>query len=638
MLNSIIYTERNVKMAIFQSIANKYKDFKFKMKTHHPSSLEELKALVEDPRVKLSKIDVSKVESFEGLFKNSTRTDFSGIEKWDVSHVTNMRQMFYNCKNFNADISRWNVSNVSAMAQMFYNCKEFSQDLHGWDMSGMKGHLNGQFLSNMFKNADKMTQRVIDAYVELGKQNIPPEERFSKLPIPRPKDYKKLVVPHTDSDVKEMFERIEDFANMDTSAVHNLDGVLKGTKKKELKNGEDLDFSNVKSANDFLKDAKNFNMNFTFDEGWRDLKYANNFMSGTDAYNQPVPPMPNVCQMDHFMADNKNFKNDLHSGLKDSKTKFADESFNKVDPVHMVRETSKLSKNHAVTKAFAERIRNNILKIHEFENKDLNNIKNNIKHSFDDTYYGEYSKNKNELHDLARKGNVYYLQMPTETFNELKRKAPDFPGIEFYNIPKEDYRIPSDLTDPVVLEKIHKNPDIMNTSLVVVHAEDYKKFIKDNPNLKIHNSLATVDEKGISIERAVFNQQNDVFDILRATSKEAIHDPETYKTVDRKISFRGDLYFYNDENFNERAHSLLDNDPDNKKIREAVTTVFKQIYDCSFQNGEPVDNYHFPRASDTFYENLSDFRKYEENLKNKEILKKDNSVKNEVKASKIHGR
>lgn len=67
-------------MAIFQSIANKYKDFKFKMKTHHPSSLEELKALVEDPRVKLSKIDVSKVESFEGLFKNSTRTDFSGIE------------------------------------------------------------------------------------------------------------------------------------------------------------------------------------------------------------------------------------------------------------------------------------------------------------------------------------------------------------------------------------------------------------------------------------------------------------------------------------------------------------------------------------------------------------------------------
>ena len=178
----------------------------------------------------------------------------------------------------------------------------------------------------------------------------------------------------------------------------------------------------------------------------------------------------------------------------------------------------------------------------------------------------------------------------------------------------------------------------MNTSLVVVHAEDYKKFIKDNPNLKIHNSLATVDEKGISIERAVCKQQNDVFDILRATSKEVIHDPKTYKKVDRKISFRGDLYFYNDKNFNERAHSLLDNDLDDKKIREAVTTVFKQIYDCSFQNGEPVDNYSFPRAKDTFYENLSDFRKYEEKLKNKESLKKDNTVKNEVKTSKSHGR
>lgn len=45
-----------------------------------PETLEELKALVNDPKVDLGKIDVSKVTSFEGLFKNSTRTDFSGIE------------------------------------------------------------------------------------------------------------------------------------------------------------------------------------------------------------------------------------------------------------------------------------------------------------------------------------------------------------------------------------------------------------------------------------------------------------------------------------------------------------------------------------------------------------------------------
>ena len=606
-------------MAIFQSIANKYKDFKFKMKTHHPSSLEELKALVEDPRVKLSKIDVSKVESFEGLFKNSTRTDFSGIEKWDVSHVTNMRQMFYNCKNFNADISNWNVSNVSAMAQMFYNCKEFSQDLHSWDMSGMKGHLNGQFLSNMFKNADKMTQRVIDAYVELGKQNIPPEERFSKLPIPRPKDYKKLVVPHTDSDVKEMFERIEDFANMDTSAVHNLDGVLKGTKKKELKNGEDLDFSNVKSANDFLKDAKNFNMNFTFDEGWRDLKYANYFMSGTDAYNQPVPPMPNVCQMDHFMADNKNFKNDLHSGLKDSKPKFADESFNKVDPVHMLRETSKLSKNHAVTKAFAERMNKAISSY--LKDGGTNDSVNNFEEITRSTEIPHWQ-------DKVGNSNLIYLQMPTQTFNELKRKAPNFPGIEFFNVSKDRYDL-TNYNDPLIKEKIKNEPDILNTSFVVINEDDYKDFLNKNKSLKVHNPLASIDDKPISLSNAIHSGGgwwHLQFKVIDSSSK-------TWGT----INFTNPFMDNNNENIFERAFVMLEKNPNNflekasDKQEAALNYSLNQVY---YKDSEKS----LINPNSSYMQNMyKAFKKYV-NSRNNEILKKDNSVKNEVKTSKSHGR
>lgn len=621
MLNSIIYTERNVKMAIFQSIANKYKDFKFKMKTHHPSSLEELKALVEDPRVKLSKIDVSKVESFEGLFKNSTRTDFSGIEKWDVSHVTNMRQMFYNCKNFNADISKWNVSNVSAMAQMFYNCKEFSQDLHSWDMSGMKGHLNGQFLSNMFKNADKMTQRVIYAYVELGKQNIPPEERFSKLPIPRPKDYKKLVVPHTDSDVKEMFERIEDFAKMDTSAVHNLDGVLKGTKKKELKNGEALDFSNVKSANDFLKDAKNFNMNFTFDEGMRDLKYANNFMSGTDAYNQPVPPMPNVCQMDHFMADNKNFKNDLHSGLKDSKPKFADESFNKVDPVHMVRETSKLSKKHAVTKEFAERL-----------NKAISSCLKDGGTNDSMNKFEEITRSTEIPHgqDKVGNSNLIHLQMPTQTFNELKRKAPNFPGIEFFNVSKDRYDL-TNYKDPLIKEKIKNEPEILNTSFVVINEDDYKDFLNKNKSLKVHNPLASIDDKPIALSNAIHRGRENWWHLQsKVIDSHNVHSSENWG----RITFTNPFMTNNNENIFERAFVMLEKNPNNflekanDKQEAALNYTLNQIYSKD-SNNDPNSSY--------MQNKYKAFKKYV-NSRNNEILKKDNSVKNEVKTSKSHGR
>lgn len=608
-------------MAIFQSIANKYKDFKFKMKTHHPSSLEELKALVEDPRVKLSKIDVSKVESFEGLFKNSTRTDFSGIEKWDVSHVTNMRQMFYNCKNFNADISKWNVSNVSAMAQMFYNCKEFSQDLHSWDMSGMKGHLNGQFLSNMFKNADKMTQRVIYAYVELGKQNIPPEERFSKLPIPRPKDYKKLVVPHTDSDVKEMFERIEDFAKMDTSAVHNLDGVLKGTKKKELKNGEALDFSNVKSANDFLKDAKNFNMNFTFDEGMRDLKYANNFMSGTDAYNQPVPPMPNVCQMDHFMADNKNFKNDLHSGLKDSKPKFADESFNKVDPVHMVRETSKLSKKHAVTKEFAERL-----------NKAISSCLKDGGTNDSMNKFEEITRSTEIPHgqDKVGNSNLIHLQMPTQTFNELKRKAPNFPGIEFFNVSKDRYDL-TNYKDPLIKEKIKNEPEILNTSFVVINEDDYKDFLNKNKSLKVHNPLASIDDKPIALSNAIHRGRENWWHLQsKVIDSHNVHSSENWG----RITFTNPFMTNNNENIFERAFVMLEKNPNNflekanDKQEAALNYTLNQIYSKD-SNNDPNSSY--------MQNKYKAFKKYV-NSRNNEILKKDNSVKNEVKTSKSHGR
>ena len=49
-----------------------------------------------------------------------TQTNFNGdISNWDVSNVTNMRFMFYECKSFNKDISNWDASNVIDMSGMF---------------------------------------------------------------------------------------------------------------------------------------------------------------------------------------------------------------------------------------------------------------------------------------------------------------------------------------------------------------------------------------------------------------------------------------------------------------------------------------------------------------------------------------
>ena len=44
--------------------------------------------------------------------------DFSGIEFWDVSNVTNMNYMFSE-SSFIQDISSWDVSNIKDMREMF---------------------------------------------------------------------------------------------------------------------------------------------------------------------------------------------------------------------------------------------------------------------------------------------------------------------------------------------------------------------------------------------------------------------------------------------------------------------------------------------------------------------------------------
>ena len=57
------------------------------------------------------------------------------LKKWDVSNVTNMKYMFYNCVNFNCDLSNWNVSNVKNMERIFFGCTRFiDKGLENWDV------------------------------------------------------------------------------------------------------------------------------------------------------------------------------------------------------------------------------------------------------------------------------------------------------------------------------------------------------------------------------------------------------------------------------------------------------------------------------------------------------------------------
>ncbi|EPF0289700.1 BspA family leucine-rich repeat surface protein [Campylobacter jejuni] len=121
-----------------------------------PDTKLELQALVEDESIHLGDIDTSKITDMSYLFANSDRTDFSGIEKWDVSKVESMSCMFSRCYSFNQDISGWDVSKVKDMSYMFSGCRNFNQDISSWDVSSVEN------MDSMFADCKNFNQPLND--------------------------------------------------------------------------------------------------------------------------------------------------------------------------------------------------------------------------------------------------------------------------------------------------------------------------------------------------------------------------------------------------------------------------------------------------------------------------------------------
>ena len=125
--------------------------------------------------------NLSHVTDMRGMFYNNT--DYEDkfifnetIGSWDVSNITNMEFMFYGNENFNQDISSWNISNVTNMESMFQSTN-FNQDISSWDVSNVTNmhqlfsysrfnqdisswnvssvtHMGGMFRSNKYFNQD----------------------------------------------------------------------------------------------------------------------------------------------------------------------------------------------------------------------------------------------------------------------------------------------------------------------------------------------------------------------------------------------------------------------------------------------------------------------------------------------------
>lgn len=146
---------------------------------YHPQNRDELVELLRDEKIKLNTIDTSKITDMSFLFANATtdieceyfeapdyiqncknsagkRKDFSGIETWDVSNVTDMYGMFYKSESFNQPLDSWDVSNVEYMSHMFELTQSFNQPLNSWNVS------NVLFMSSMFSEAESFNQPLND--------------------------------------------------------------------------------------------------------------------------------------------------------------------------------------------------------------------------------------------------------------------------------------------------------------------------------------------------------------------------------------------------------------------------------------------------------------------------------------------
>ncbi|MGB0523329.1 MAG: BspA family leucine-rich repeat surface protein [Flammeovirgaceae bacterium] len=97
--------------------------------------------------------DLTQVTNMRNMFGSCF--DFNGaIGNWDVSQVLNMAGLFINASVFNQDISAWNTSLVTDMSFMFSGANAFNQDLSGWNVSQVMD------MKSMFTRASVFNQDI----------------------------------------------------------------------------------------------------------------------------------------------------------------------------------------------------------------------------------------------------------------------------------------------------------------------------------------------------------------------------------------------------------------------------------------------------------------------------------------------
>ena len=93
-------------------------------------------------------------KSMKRMFKgcDEVASIFPDKEAPDLSHVTDMSEMFLLASSFNQPLDHWNTENVTDMSRMFSYAKSFNQPLNSWNTENVKN------MSGMFNHATSFNQ------------------------------------------------------------------------------------------------------------------------------------------------------------------------------------------------------------------------------------------------------------------------------------------------------------------------------------------------------------------------------------------------------------------------------------------------------------------------------------------------
>jgi surface protein len=80
--------------------------------------------------------DVSNATNMAGMFSGCYNFK-SDLSQWRTGNVVDMRSMFSDCSNFTSDLSQWDTANVTDMSGMFYQCTSFTSNLSQWITSAV---------------------------------------------------------------------------------------------------------------------------------------------------------------------------------------------------------------------------------------------------------------------------------------------------------------------------------------------------------------------------------------------------------------------------------------------------------------------------------------------------------------------